>query len=346
MMLLLYGKEGPYFKGQWSQFSHTGPMNSDFLSSLSDEIAAAYNINPISIVPGPRGFVGDTYIVELATGQRLFAKLIAAKWHDSVLAQRMVVLAELQALGLSTVVAPIRAASGRLTGEWREQTLMLFPYIVGQSSAQVPFEFDRFVALLAAVHAMSPTVKTEIPQEDFALPWSAHLEVLLQQAFTEPRATAAQAQLGTLLQRYESQVWFDWTALKEMAQRCRNAGWQAVITHGDAPGDNTLIGDDGTIYLIDWDTMLLAPPERDGWFHLVNKETEANFLRVYCQTFPYYTPNPLFVRFYLFRRFFEDLYGYLVEIAESTSVAHQEKNLRELEHTCFGWLWPVIHAPD
>lgn len=321
-------------------------MGSPDLLALANWIADEYGDGDDAIEAGPRGFVGETYVVGLADGQRLFAKMIAAKWHDGALAQRMAVLSELHALGLSTVVAPIRAASGRLTVEWREQTLMLFPTIVGRSSGEVPFEFDRLVALLAAVHAMTPNVKTEIPQEDFALPWKAHLEALLQQALAEPSATTVQAQLGTLLQSYELQIRLDWVALKEMVQECRNAIWKAVITHGDAKGDNTLIGDDGTVYLIDWDTMLLAPPERDGWFHLANNEFRADFLRIYRQTFSDYAPHPLFVQFYLFRRFFEDIYGYLVEILENASIEHQTKNLAELEQTCFQWLWPMMHPAD
>ena len=41
-------------------------------------------------------------------------------------------------------------------------------------------------------------------------------------------------------------------------------------------------------------------------------------------------------------RFFEDLLGYLVNIAESGSPEEQRWNLAELEQTCFQWLWPPM----
>jgi hypothetical protein len=44
----------------------------------------------------------------------------------------------------------------------------------------------------------------------------------------------------------------------------------------------------------------------------------------------------------VFRRFFEDLYGYLVEIADSPSLEHQHKNFIDLQQTCFEWLWPLM----
>ena len=102
------------------------------------------------------------------------------------------------------------------------------------------------------------------------------------------------------------------------------------------------MGDDGRLYLVDWDDLMLGPPERDAWFHLNAREAAA-FLHTYRQTFPAYQPDPTLWRFYIFRRFFEDLTGYLIEIADSTAPAHQAKNLADLEQTCFEWLWPLMH---
>jgi hypothetical protein len=48
------------------------------------------------------------------------------------------------------------------------------------------------------------------------------------------------------------------------------------------------------------------------------------------------------VRFYVFRRFFEDLTGYLIEIMDRASVDHQARNMIDLRRTCFEWLWPLM----
>ncbi len=82
--------------------------------------------------------------------------------------------------------------------------------------------------------------------------------------------------------------------------------------------------------------------ERDTWFHLHAAESAA-FLHTYRQTFPDYQPDPARYRFYVFRRFFEDLTGYLIEIMDSADAAHQAHNLADLQHTCFEWLWPLMH---
>lgn len=84
---------------------------------------------------------------------------------------------------------------------------------------------------------------------------------------------------------------------------------------------------------------------RDTWFFLNDEGQAGSFLPLYWKAFPDYRPDPVMYRFYLFFRFFEDLLGYLVNIAERRSVEEQRWNLAELEKDCFQWLWPPMHRP-
>jgi spectinomycin phosphotransferase len=52
----------------------------------------------------------------------------------------------------------------------------------------------------------------------------------------------------------------------QLAQRAASgprSDW--VITHGEPCGPNLLQSADGSLHLVDWDTVLLAPRERDIW---------------------------------------------------------------------------------
>jgi spectinomycin phosphotransferase len=118
-----------------------------------------------------------------------------------------------------------------------------------------------------------------------------------------------------------------------------------VITHGDALGNNLITGRDGRLYLIDWDEPMLAPAERDTWFYLHSSAAAEAFLARYRQAFPTHHPDPSRARFYLFRRFFEDLTGYLEHILHNPSVEQQATHLAELEETCFRWLWSAMRRP-
>jgi spectinomycin phosphotransferase len=115
---------------------------------------------------------------------------------------------------------------------------------------------------LARLHA-GPTGR--IRREDFRIPYRAALEHALrdldQPWLTGPYAEEARDRLGrhrhgvqTLLDFYDG----------EAARASRStAGW--VVTHGEPFGPNLLHCRDGSLRLVDWDSVLVAPRERDLW---------------------------------------------------------------------------------
>jgi spectinomycin phosphotransferase len=307
---------------------------------LADGLLRAYGITARTIAPGPRGFVAVTYIVEAADGQQLFAKVLPAATDRARLRATLSVLADLHARGIA-VNRPWRTRDGLWTAPLVGRTLILFDFIPGRSGHGFHYDFAEFVALLARIHAATPHIDATLPREEFALPFAADLQRYLA-GLAEPPGTPVQADLRRLLAPYQDAMATDWATLQALVAACRATRWVPRLTHSDAPGDNVIVGDDGRLYLVDWDDLMLGPPERDAWFHLNAREAAA-FLHTYRQTFPAYQPDPTLWRFYIFRRFFEDLTGYLIEIADSTAPAHQAKNLADLEQTCFEWLWPLMH---
>jgi len=51
---------------------------------------------------------------------------------------------------------------------------------------------------------------------------------------------------------------------RDLVQRARAGTDRTVLTHGEPHAANTMLTADGWV-LIDWDTTLVAPPERDLW---------------------------------------------------------------------------------
>ncbi len=54
------------------------------------------------------------------------------------------------------------------------------------------------------------------------------------------------------------------TAYQALAEQVRQHGNEPVLTHGEPHAGNLFVVD-GRSLLIDWDTALVAPPERDLW---------------------------------------------------------------------------------
>ena len=62
------------------------------------------------------------------------------------------------------------------------------------------------------------------------------------------------------------------------------------------------------------------------------------------ETFPTYEPHPTLCRYYLLRRYFEDIEGCLVKIIEGQSIEEQARFLAGMKGPLMDWLWPLIEG--
>ena len=179
-------------------------------------------------------------------------------------------------LGYSFAIAPEPAQDGavvRTIGRDDEYALSVYRHIAGQgyqwaaegwaSPQVVPEHLTAVLEMLAALHRAPATAGTRALTDDFAIPARDALESALTRVpgpASGPYATAAADLLAThadplhsLLGRYD-----------ELAEVGRAQASRFVLTHGEPHPGNTMRGPDGYL-LIDWDTTLVAPPERDLW---------------------------------------------------------------------------------
>jgi len=173
----------------------------------------------------------------------------------------------LRASGLDFVVAPIPAADGalvtRLDGRF---SAALFPYVAGRAGT-FGEEFSRrdrqdLLALWAKLHKATTLVREVARRRSLEVPGRSDLEdalANLQRPWTG----------GPYSER--AREWL--TANRDLVLASldgydRLAGELAtkefVITHGEPHGGNLICTEDGLV-LIDWDTVAMAPPERDLW---------------------------------------------------------------------------------
>ena len=169
--------------------------------------------------------------------------------------------------GLDFVVAPLPAIGGRvlrrLTGRY---SLVVHPYLADCHSAQ-DGEFESaadrqaMLALLARLHrakaARPPTDNFEIPGRTGLLA-AMHSTGQLWQA--GPYGTRAR----DLLARHAADLRALLAAFDELAGQARAKGDRMVITHGE-PGAANALKTPAGLALVDWESALLAPPERDLW---------------------------------------------------------------------------------
>ena len=169
--------------------------------------------------------------------------------------------------GLDFVVAPLPATGGpvlrRLTGRY---SLVVHPYLAHRHSGQ-DGEFassaDRraVLALLVRLHRAKAA---RPPADRFEIPGRAALLAAMHGTGEPWQAGPYGTRSRDLLARHAADLGALLAAFDELAGRARAQGGRMVITHGGPDAGNVLKTPAGLV-LVDWESALLAPPERDLW---------------------------------------------------------------------------------
>lgn len=204
---------------------------------------------------------------DLEQGRLSDAEPLAARFAR--LRASLAAACDLRDCGRAFVVAPVLAGDGEPVARVGTRFgVAVYPFVHGQA-----FDWGEFssrehrlgvLALLAAVHTAPAAAGRHALADDFALLQRDELEAACdparEAADCGPYARAATLLLRTnaapirrLLDRYD-----------DLVRRARAVPGRAVLTHGEPHPGNTMLTADGWV-LIDWDTVALAPPERDLW---------------------------------------------------------------------------------
>jgi hypothetical protein len=204
---------------------------------------------------------------ELQTKQRSSGEPLSAAFgrlHASLAAAR-----DLRDCGAAFVVAPVPALDGEPLVRANEQFgVALYPFTEGQSFTwgefPTPAHRCAVLGLIIDVHTAPTAASRHALADDFEVPHRDELAAALSATdivkecgpYARPTALLVAdyaAPVRRLLARYDELV---------AQSRSRHSG--IVLTHGEPHPGNTMLTSAGWL-LIDWDTALMAPPERDLW---------------------------------------------------------------------------------
>jgi spectinomycin phosphotransferase len=171
--------------------------------------------------------------------------------------------------GLEFVVAPIAMPAGELVWNDRDRfAVAIYPYVMGDSADWgSPRTGDERVAvldLIVRVHRASAEIVRHAMTDDFAIQNLDELTTALEDVSndwtTGPYAESTRA----LLDRHGTELGRAMAQYEKLVVSAQQRPERAVLTHGEPHSGNVIITDVGPV-LIDWDTALVAPPERDVW---------------------------------------------------------------------------------
>lgn len=274
------------------------------MDQVAKLLKSRYGLAIQRLEAAPRGWTGVTYVATVRDGARYFIKVYPRHRLPRTAIGALPVLAELHQHGLTEVSRPITATSGALH-EWLGSDLVVvFDYLDATQVEAATLAGDQRGDLIARVHQQTEQLESPLERETFEVRSADELWPLLTRARQEPASDEPRRGLLRFLDQQENGITQAAASFNEVAEACRAARFELVLTHSDWPF-NLLQGADHTIYLVDWDEMLLAPAERDTWFG----GDDPAFWRGYCARRSGHVENELATAFYLHDRYFEELHA-------------------------------------
>jgi spectinomycin phosphotransferase len=294
-------------------------------------LSAEYGIQTAELRFLPLGADPDTAVFRLAAagGAEYFVKLRRRSAFDEVTA---LVPHLLGREDRTQVIAPHAANGDRLHVPCGEFALILYPFVVGCDGFAQELIPDQWCSLGSALRRLHATellhaLAQRIPRETFRPLWRDEVRrVLHSLAATEesgrpwPAADSVAQAVAELLRHNLHAVRELLAGAEELAAQVVRRDLPFVLCHGDIHVGNVLLSEDGALYVVDWDTVILAPKERDLMFvgggigAAPEGAQVAHFFRGYGAC----TVDPEALAYYRCERVVEDIAVYCRELLWKT----------------------------
>ena len=170
---------------------------------------------------------------------------------------------------LEFVIAPIKNISGCVRTDFQTFTYEVYPFVSG-SYAFIPEEPMPSPAavgqMIGRLHsAGNENGHVKLRKENFSAAFSMPLLQVLDAAGAEHPA-GVRSETADLLTRSKGRIlnYLEDHVNAGKRLKAQNTAW--AFTHGDSHWANILQDDQGQLFMIDWDDLYTAPPERDLMF--------------------------------------------------------------------------------
>lgn len=300
------------------------------ISSLQEE----YGLHVAQLTFLPLGAdLGTAVYRVMDDGMAYFLKL--RKGFDEVI---VTVPLFLKSQGIQEIIIPFETNSKQYWADFGKYKMILYPFIDGQDGFEMELTDRQKRSLGAALKGIHTTqvpqeLRSILPRETFSPRWREDLKVFQIQVedstFEDPTAVklvefmkSRQDEISHLVERAEG-----------LAVELQSKPLELVLCHSDIHGGNTLISEEGNLYIVDWDNPILAPKERDLMFigggidyNWKSKREEAVFYEGYGKA----ETNLSALAYYRFERIVQDL----AVIAKQLSMTDEGGADRERS---YGW---------
>ena len=307
---------------------------SDYMNELANFLLCEYNFKAQDISSAKRGFYGETWNVQTEK-DTYFVKIDYWNYHKESYQISLSAVQYMTDNGISFIPKIIKTKNGRLCSHFKNGVVAVFEYIPGEllencSVTQLYGHLSRIYQLKAK--------GIELERENFGTELIDTFQNLRNIPELPAEVIKALDSKETAISRYTQR-------LQEFSAVCKDDKEHFCITHGDA-GGNCILNND-RLFIVDWDSVMLAPIERDAWIFLCDRQQLDKINFILSENGIDYTLMQKRLCYYCYSFFFYYLDEYLKAIL-STKNKGQKAAIAEslIEYLTDSWIYKRLDVAD
>ncbi len=302
------------------------------INCLRDEYGLS--VEKVSFLP--LGADLNTAVYRVATNDETvyFLKLRRGEFDEAT----VTVPKYLSDLGIKQIIPSLTTQTGQLWASLAPFKVILYHYVEGHNAFEKNLSHQQWIEFGAAIKRFHTAdipwaITNNIQRETFSPQWRDSVKMFLklieEETFDEPIAVELAAFLKT--KGYETLELVK--QAERFAQILQEQPPEYILCHADIHGWNLLIDINGALYMVDWDTLIFSPKERDLMFigaglgdsGYTPQEEEALFYQGYGQT----NINQIAIAYYRYERIIEDIAAYCEQLFLSDEGGEDRKQSLE-----------------
>ncbi|OGV41971.1 MAG: phosphotransferase [Legionellales bacterium RIFCSPHIGHO2_12_FULL_42_9] len=280
-----------------------------------------YGLDVVDILFLPWGSDLNTAVYRITTtgATDYFLKLRRGDFNDAA----VLVPKYLADLGFKQVIPPLTTKTGQLWTNLAPFKAILYAYVEGNNAIEKHLSEQQWVefgATMKKFHStdIHPTITRNLQREIFPPKWRETVKTFLDRIEKEVFEESIAAKMALFLKSKSGEIFELVRRAEQLACTLQKQPLDYILCHADIHGWNLLINENGALYLVDWDTLLFAPKERDLMFigagigdsGRTPTEEERLFYKGYGPT----NINHDVIAYYRFERILEDIGVYCEQI--------------------------------
>ncbi len=277
------------------------------------------DVATISFLPLGADFNTAVYRVIARNGKNYFLKLRSDQFLDACVS----VPKYLADLGFKQIIPPLLTKTEQLCSSIESFQAILYPYVEGRNGVETKLSEDQWIQFgttIKKLHStdIAGTITKEVPRETFSSKWGKTVKSFLGRIEDEVFKETLAVKTAAFLKSKSAEIFKMVELIEQLTPKLQTQHMDFVLCHADIHGWNLIIDNEGALYIVDFDTLIFAPKERDLMFvgaGIWNSgqtplEEESLFYKGYGQT----NINQDAICYYRFERIVQDIGEYCKHI--------------------------------